>query len=129
MRMSQDMASAMPAPAAAPGTIPRTALFAARFPFLVQGNFDYATLSEGGALMANHILIDLADWLRGHAALRLRAVQIPPRGQDRTWIGRRLQFWGRAADVLTSPVVEVGRPPRLNLDSYISQARSGEILV
>ncbi|MEM1298421.1 MAG: FAD-binding oxidoreductase [Pseudomonadota bacterium] len=35
-----------------------------RFPFLAPGNFDYATLSEGGALMANHILVDLAAWLR-----------------------------------------------------------------
>jgi hypothetical protein len=68
------------------------------------------------------------DWLRGHAALRLHAVQVPPSGQDRTWIGRRLQFWGRAADVLTSPVVEIGRPLLLNLDSYISHMRSGEIL-
>lgn len=39
-----------------------------RFPFLVPGNFSYATLSEGGALMANHILVDLADWLRGRGA-------------------------------------------------------------
>ena len=39
---------------------------AQRFPFLVHGNFDYATLSEGGALMANHILSDLADWLRAN---------------------------------------------------------------
>lgn len=37
---------------------------AGRFPFLKPGNFDYATLSEGGALMAKHILVDLADWLR-----------------------------------------------------------------
>ncbi len=36
----------------------------ARFPFLKPSNFDYATLSEGGALMARHILTDLADWLR-----------------------------------------------------------------
>ena len=35
-----------------------------RFPFLAPGNYDYATLSEGGALMANHILVDLAAWLR-----------------------------------------------------------------
>ena len=35
-----------------------------RFPFLTPGNFDYATLSEGGALMARHILVDLVDWLR-----------------------------------------------------------------
>ncbi|MFK7943011.1 MAG: NAD(P)/FAD-dependent oxidoreductase [Paracoccaceae bacterium] len=35
-----------------------------RFPFLAPGNFDYATLSEGGALMARHILTDLVDWLR-----------------------------------------------------------------
>lgn len=35
-----------------------------RFPFLTPGNFDYATMSEGGALMARNILLDLADWLR-----------------------------------------------------------------
>lgn len=68
------------------------------------------------------------EWMRDHAALRLHAVQIPPRGQDRTWIGRRLQFWGSRADVMTSPVVEVGRPQRPSLDRYISHVCSGEIL-
>ncbi len=68
------------------------------------------------------------DWLNEHAALRLRAVQIPPMGQDRSWVGRRLQFWGRYADVLTSPVQGTARPERKFIDSYISQAVSGEIV-
>ncbi|MEM9045045.1 MAG: FAD-dependent oxidoreductase [Pseudomonadota bacterium] len=37
---------------------------ATRFPFLEPSNIGYATLSEGGALMANRILAALADWLR-----------------------------------------------------------------
>ncbi|MEM9099102.1 MAG: FAD-dependent oxidoreductase [Pseudomonadota bacterium] len=35
-----------------------------RLPFLEPSNVGYATLSEGGALMANRILVALADWLR-----------------------------------------------------------------
>ncbi|MCA9694943.1 MAG: hypothetical protein R3A51_10100 [Nannocystaceae bacterium] len=67
-------------------------------------------------------------WVREHAALRLRAVDVPERGHDRTWIGRRLQFWGSHADVLTSPVVEIGRPERPVVDFYVSQEVSGEIV-
>jgi glycine/D-amino acid oxidase-like deaminating enzyme len=37
---------------------------ARRFPFLDASNVAYATVSEGGALMANRILADLADLLR-----------------------------------------------------------------
>ena len=37
---------------------------AERFPFLAPANHAYATLSEGGALMAARIMVDLADWLR-----------------------------------------------------------------
>lgn len=37
---------------------------ARRFPFVEAANVSYALLSEGGALMANRILADLADWLR-----------------------------------------------------------------
>lgn len=36
-----------------------------RFPFLEAANIGYGLISEGGALMANHILTDLAWWLRG----------------------------------------------------------------
>ncbi|MEM8539027.1 MAG: FAD-dependent oxidoreductase, partial [Pseudomonadota bacterium] len=38
---------------------------ARRFPFLETANLAFGMLSEGGALMANRILVDLADWLRG----------------------------------------------------------------
>jgi len=71
--------------------------------------------------------IQSGDWSRDHAALRLRAVQIPPMGQDRLWVGRRLQFWGRYADVLTSPVQATGRPQRSFVEGYISKVVSGEI--
>lgn len=37
---------------------------ARRFPFLEPANYAYATMSEGGALMAARIMVDLADWLR-----------------------------------------------------------------
>ncbi|MCA9662188.1 MAG: hypothetical protein KC486_27870 [Myxococcales bacterium] len=66
-------------------------------------------------------------WFRDHAALRLRAIQLPQMGDDPRWVGRRIQFWGRLADVVTSPVVEVGRPERWAVGNYISQAVSGEI--
>lgn len=66
-------------------------------------------------------------WLRRHAALRLRAVQLPPVGADAEWIGRRLQFWGHATDVTTSPVTEVMRPERAAVEHYVSGVRSGEI--
>ncbi|PCC73101.1 hypothetical protein SAMN02745121_06437 [Nannocystis exedens] len=66
-------------------------------------------------------------WLRRHAALRLRAVQLPPIGADAEWIGRRLQFWGYATDVTTSPVTEVMRPELHALAHYVSGVRSGEI--
>ena len=66
-------------------------------------------------------------WFRDHAALRLRAIQLPQMGDAPRWVGRRIQFWGRLADVVTSPVVEVGRPERWAVGNYISQAVSGEI--
>jgi hypothetical protein len=66
-------------------------------------------------------------WYREHAALRLHALRLPPRGSDQAWIGQRIQFWGTNADVLTSAVVAVGRPPREALEGYISRATAGEI--
>lgn len=39
-----------------------------RFPHIDPGNAASGTLSEGGALMANRILSDLADWLRRNGA-------------------------------------------------------------
>jgi hypothetical protein len=67
------------------------------------------------------------EWFRHHAALRLRAIQVPPVGADAEWIGRRLQFWGEFDDVITSPVVAVMRPGRESLRGYVSLARAGEI--
>ncbi|MCX4242779.1 hypothetical protein [Paraliomyxa miuraensis] len=66
-------------------------------------------------------------WHRHHAALRLRAIQIPPMGHDHCWIGKRLQFWGAGQDVVTSPVVEVGRPDRDVLPRYVSLELAGTI--
>lgn len=66
-------------------------------------------------------------WIRDHAALRLRAIRIPPRGHDHAWVGRRLQFLGYDTDVLTTPVVEVARPPKTAPEHYISQECSGMI--
>lgn len=66
---------------------------ATRFPFLEPGNIASATLAEGGALMANRILADLADWLRrqGAAVLEHSPVEaIDPRGSVRLADGRML---------------------------------------
>lgn len=67
------------------------------------------------------------EWQRRHAALRLRAIQLPPVGADAEWLGRRLQFWGRAMDVMTSPVTEVMRPEREAVVHYVSAVTTGEI--
>jgi hypothetical protein len=67
------------------------------------------------------------EWQRKHAALRLRAINLPPVGAEAEWIGRRLQFWGHAMDVVTSPVMEVLRPALEAIDHYVSAVRSGEI--
>ncbi|MEM8551021.1 MAG: FAD-dependent oxidoreductase [Pseudomonadota bacterium] len=42
---------------------------AARFPILDPAHARFVLLSEGGALFANHILSDLAGWLRRHGAI------------------------------------------------------------
>ena len=39
-----------------------------RFPFLEPDGVSYALLSDGGALMADRIMIDLAEWLRSNGA-------------------------------------------------------------
>ncbi len=67
------------------------------------------------------------SWQRHHAALRLRAIQLPPMGHDHHWVGRRLQFWGAQTDVVTSPVIEVSRPTREIIPKYVSQETSGLI--
>jgi hypothetical protein len=66
-------------------------------------------------------------WLIKHAALRLYALAIPETADGSTWIGQPLQFWGQATDVLTSPVVAVGRPGLDEVFGYVSQARAGLI--
>jgi hypothetical protein len=71
---------------------------------------------------------DSGQWLRDHAALRLRAIRLPPNGHDVQWVGRRIQFWGLGTDVVTSPVVSIGRPPKDSLERYISNACAGEIV-
>ena len=68
-------------------------------------------------------------WFRHHAALRLHAIRLPPTGKDERWLGERLQFVGRLTDVLTSPVVSVGRPNKRSLEHYISLSRAGEVRV
>jgi hypothetical protein len=65
------------------------------------------------------------QWMGGHAALRLRALALPEVPESTHWIGQRIQFWGRATDVLTSPVVAVGRPGLDEIPAYVSQARAG----
>jgi hypothetical protein len=67
------------------------------------------------------------EWIAGHAALRLYALAIPEKTDEGAWIGQRIQFWGRDTDVLTSPVVAVGRPEIDEVISYVSQARAGII--
>ncbi|MBC8072497.1 MAG: hypothetical protein IAG13_29510 [Deltaproteobacteria bacterium] len=66
-------------------------------------------------------------WLRDHAALRLHAIKLPPTGHDHVWLGQRIQFWSSNTDVVTSPVVAVGRPGRDCLDHYTSLSRAGTI--
>lgn len=66
-------------------------------------------------------------WVAKHAALRLHALAIPESEDGRDWVGQRIQFWGRATDVVTSPVMAVGRPRVEEVIDYVSQARAGEI--
>lgn len=66
-------------------------------------------------------------WMVDHAALRLRALRVPPVGRESDWIGRRIHFWSSKMDVLTSPVADVSRPAVGALDVYVSHARAGVI--
>ncbi len=67
------------------------------------------------------------EWMIDHAALRLRALALPELPSSCEWIGQRIQFWGQRTDVLTSPVVAVGRPRIEEIPAYVSQARAGFI--
>lgn len=66
-------------------------------------------------------------WMIEHAALRLQALALPELPRSSEWIGQRIHFWGQATDVLTSPVVAIGRPRIEEVVDYVSQARSGFI--
>lgn len=66
-------------------------------------------------------------WLLDHPALRLRALKLPTVYESARWVGKRIQFWSSRTDVLTSPVLGVGRPRRDEVDAYVSQARAGTI--
>ncbi len=68
-------------------------------------------------------------WILDHAALRLRALFLPLEDQDRKCLGKRIQFWGRDTDVLTSAVVEITRPEKRDVGSYVSQACAGSFVV
>jgi hypothetical protein len=70
---------------------------------------------------------ETGSWMRDHAALRLHAIKLPPTGHDHAWLGLRIQFWSSNTDVVTSPVVAVGRPGRDCLDHYVSLSRAGSI--
>ena len=70
---------------------------------------------------------ETGEWMIDHAALRLRALALPDQRSTSDWIGQRIQFWGRLTDVLTSPVIAVGRPTVEEIPAYVSQARSGMI--
>lgn len=72
---------------------------------------------------------ETGQWQRHHAALRLRAVRLPSMGNESHWVGQRIQFWGMGTDVLTSPVVDYGRPERDCTERYCSLERSGEIVM
>ena len=70
---------------------------------------------------------ETGQWVRNHAALRLRALRLPPLEHDHGWLGERIQFWGNETDVITTPIVAVGRPARDCLDHYVSLAQAGTI--
>jgi hypothetical protein len=71
--------------------------------------------------------LETGAWQRDHAALRLRAIQLPPMGHDYSWVGKRLQFWGSGKDVVTSPVIDVARPESDDIERYVSREQSGLI--
>ncbi|MBJ3774209.1 FAD-dependent oxidoreductase [Acuticoccus mangrovi] len=89
--------------------IDSTAELAERFPFLEVANLAYGVLSEGGALMANHIITDLADWLRAEGATLLE--YSPATAIDET-AGTVILADGRtlgADRVIVSTGIETGR--------------------
>lgn len=98
-----------------------------RFPFLESANLSYGILSEGGALMANRILIDLADWLRRSGAVMLEQAQVTRVDENRAEVvladGRTVSGDGVvvAAGVGTAslvPALDVPLAPRRTLIVY-----------
>ena len=71
--------------------------------------------------------LETGAWQRDHAALRLRAIQLPPVGHDSSWVGKRIQFWGSGKDVVTSTVIDVARPEPEDVERYVSREQSGLI--
>lgn len=82
---------------------------AERFPFLEAANLSYGLLSQGGALMANNILVDLAVWLRaaGVAVLEHTPVRAVDHAKPSVELvdGRTLE----AESVVIAAGVETGR--------------------
>lgn len=88
-----------------------------RFPCLEPANLAYGTLSEGGALMANRILTDLAAWLRAAGVQILEhspvARVVPDKGEVHLESGLTLS----AGKVVVAAGVGTGRLlPDLGID-------------
>lgn len=67
-------------------------------------------------------------WVRNHAALRMTALEVPGVTEDgEAWVGRRLNFWGRGEDLVTSPLEAIERPALHTVVYYVSHTRSGII--
>ncbi|MEM9061211.1 MAG: FAD-dependent oxidoreductase [Pseudomonadota bacterium] len=103
------------------------AALSARFPFLEAANVSYGMLSEGGALMANRILADLADWLRraGVAVLEHTPVDAidPERasvtlGDGRTLSGETLIVAAGVGTLKLMPDLSVPLQPHRTMIAY-----------
>lgn len=68
-------------------------------------------------------------WLRGHAALRTFAVELPDDDDEdaEAWLGRRLTFCERGEELVTSPIEAIERPSLHTVVYYVSHARAGTI--
>lgn len=90
---------------------------ARRLPFLVADGVRFALLAEGGALMANRIIADLADWLRRNGATVLEHSPVtaidPAAGKVVLADGREL---GAETVVVGAGIFTVGLLPGLELD-------------
>jgi glycine/D-amino acid oxidase-like deaminating enzyme len=90
---------------------------ASRLPFLDPDGVRFALLTDGGALMANRILADLADWLRRHGAAVLEQ---SPVGQVDAGAGRVTLGDGRVLSaetvVVAAGIATAGLLPELGLD-------------